>query len=56
MDAIWVKVKIITKETWTGTFAIGTGTLETGKKRLLEAPLRGLKKKCNFSKFVNIGG
>ena len=37
MDAFWLKVRITTKDT-------GTGTLETGKKWPLEAPLRGLKK------------
>ena len=39
MSALWLKVRITTKETgtWTietgtETFATGTGTLETGKK------------------------
>ena len=41
MDAIWLKVRITTKES-------GTWTLETGKKWLLESPLHGLKKRKNL--------
>ena len=44
-DAIWLKVRITTKESGTWTINTGTGTLETGKKWLLESPLHGLKKK-----------